>query len=258
MAEAESGKIPLLPDRVEEILSTISFVVVDGVMARLEDTNGSYSRSTEAIRVSSALANNPSQLKNTITHELLHALSGRAIAMVEYKLNKKEVVEFQDQKIGLVFRTNGQEDSGVSRAISNGDRLSWLNEAVTELQTQNILQTKTNSYKYNIELYKALLSCLPEGTDRLFINAYYEDFDLDQQKAGRTPAPAWHELLSVINTELGVGFLTRLDKYIQAESGLYAESQNKGIKKALQGFAEYGKDFVNVINEWAENESKKK
>lgn len=258
VAEAESGKIPLMPDRVEEIISTISFFVVDGINAKLEDTSGRYSRSRESIEVSSALVNDPIQLKSTITHELLHALSGRAVVKTSNLEHKKTGVKFRDQKIGLSFFKGDQKNDSVLKAMSTGDRFGWLNEAITESMTHSLLKTKTENYKQNIELYKALLSFLPEGTDRLFIKAYFEDFNPDEQKGGHTPVPAWHELVSVINTELGVGFLTRLDKYIQAESGLYATRQTKGIKKALQGFSEQGKDFVNVINEWAENESKKK
>ncbi len=94
-------------------------------------------------------------------------------------------------------------------------RFHWLNEAVTETVTLNLLSRENSaSYVPERELLDLLLKKggkkLPQ---QLFIDAYFESYD--PEKPVDEHIPAWKKLYAEINEAYRPGFLLQLDKYIK-------------------------------------------
>jgi len=252
---AESGRIPLAPHRIAEIFSLLTFDVVDGLLSGLNDQNGSYVREGELISVSSHLAADPKGLRQTITHEILHALSGRAVVKEVSPSEWGDMAVYRDQKVGLSYdKRNPSGKSVLDELRSEGNRFTWLNEAVTTKLTGTYLKEEpANGYGNHVKLYTKILEYLPPEANKLFVNSYFEDYNQENIQTGGSPVPAWRDLTAMLNAELGVGFLTRLDRYIEHIDNSVPGKKGTGVKAVLKGFTEQGRDFVEVIHKWAED-----
>ena len=100
---------------------------------------------------------NEGDVEGVIMHELMHALSGSTIHVRRNEQEKAK--EYEVSQVGL--RTNPNETT-------------WLNEAVTELETMRILGREYGAYPAERQLFKALqLGGKYLVPDRVFLDAYF-------------------------------------------------------------------------------------
>ncbi|MDE1975196.1 MAG: hypothetical protein KGI49_01655, partial [Patescibacteria group bacterium] len=138
-------------------------------------------------------------LFHTYAHELLHAISGQDI--MGHTDEEDSSLEYHDiQRLGL--------------SIIN--RFGWLNEAITEETTCEILQTEQGIYSEERDLVQLIIENSHGHIPfELLQNAYFEHHRKDSEL---TYLP---KLIQAFNKAYGVGFLVKLDNVIR-EHGIEA------------------------------------
>jgi hypothetical protein len=135
-------------------------------------------------------------------HEMLHAVSGRSIRRISLDQMNQPAL-FQSMRIGVTF----------------SNAFDWLNEAITESLTQDILIGKRDLHKGSYEtarkIYHNLLSRIPE---ELFLNAFFEN----SQDGSDDSRPHWDALIAFVEKEFGRDILTELDDHIEREGNIEA------------------------------------
>lgn len=131
-------------------------------------------------------------------HELWHVLSGRQIMQSRNQMKAS--------RIGLLNRENS--------------RYSWLNEAITETLTGDLIgkgrHWEHGFYRSERNIYKRLLQKIPE---ELFLLAYFENSEPNQ------PDVHQQQLFSEIDRVYGTGFLGKLDDMVIANDPLKVSQQ---------------------------------
>ena len=260
----KDGTLPLDEKVIDERLRTLSFMVLDNFIATLQDRGGDYTASSNSIRLS------VESLRfgyAVFVHEMLHALSGQTDEVEKLPETAREFLEeddgdFRVPRVGLRFfqRKNDGENEVYSPV-----RLRWLNEAVTEKLTVDVVthseaglqeakeqQKRIRSafsiitkmvlsdedidiFVYPLErllLEKLVNLGLPE---EIVLQAYFENYR--DQAQGHT-TPKLQALFQETNRLFGKGFLVKLDMFIR----------KNGIKKTLEECGNRGNDFPNFIH----------
>ena len=212
----DRGEIPITKKKVEMVLDRLHMTLADTMVMRLNDTYGSYDKDTLSIYLDANL--DDSELEETFHHEILHALSGMTILSSDEWTN-------ESLRVGLAYR-----DDSLFR---------WLNEAVTE--TLNIKVFGHEDGDFYKESRK-LLDLLSKDIDfKLFVDAYFEEYDPDAPKEERLAA--WKKLKAAIDAKFGSSpnFLVKLNNFIEnysdVESG--AASASKKYTELGGGFSEF-------------------
>ena len=173
---AAAGRLPVSPERVASRIAGIRRIdIVDPVRATAagEHEDG---RSRILLTAEGDLK----RLEKVYTHEMNHLLSGRTI--INY--GRVEEGYIFAQRVGLSFRRRSISPEGELKR--NGQALAWLNEAVTEEITMELLGIQEGGYPDERsslqELYRKGLS------RRLLYEAYFEDYDVHAPEGQRVPA----------------------------------------------------------------------
>ena len=129
-------------------------------------------------------------------HELLHAVSSQVF-----------IEKYNDGYKRRLWRYN---TSGLQKGPEMSPVGIWLNEAVTEVLTEQLMEVKSTAYKIEREalLKVQQLSGIPLKT---FLEAYFEEPSLAEQSGQRMPK--WHILQERLNNAFGPRFLQRLDRF---------------------------------------------
>lgn len=148
----------------------------------------------------SILADAPEEMKSqderrfqTYTHEMLHALSSRSV-LGDVQEDDGALESVRVQRLGL----------------SMEGRFRWLNEAMTERMTLELLGESDGSYPKERSLLSVLLeqglsyACLRE--------AYFERHEPPTSGLG---LKHWREMMNSFNQTFKQGFLVKLDNYVR-------------------------------------------
>jgi hypothetical protein len=116
----EEQGLPITLSEVQNRLSNLRIRTSDPLLVELQGENGTFDALTQEIMI--CAVDDPTELRETVYHELLHAISGLTMSI---EPNESEA----------------NYDSDVIHALRAGlggpdNRLHWLNEAITEQLTQ--------------------------------------------------------------------------------------------------------------------------
>ena len=221
----------VLPSSVEKGLDRLHHTKIymgDPLYTEFKEKYGFFSPQEEEISL--AYLKHAGARKHVLFHELLHMLSGRTLLA---KHNIKVDMPWDDYRI--------ESQRAGLRLLS---RFRWLNESVTEILTKKLMGEDdkdeldiTNSIIYlartsvgeiiesygkEINLFDTLRTAGKHKiSSRLFIDAYFENFDSSQPEGQRVPA--WKRLIHAISDSYSPNFLIQLDKYIKSHGILEAE-----------------------------------
>lgn len=257
------GIIPVSMLEIESAVNDLKCGLIDSTIAALEEIGGLYDSEVNSISISSvhvSLFESASRVKDQLpskklknimeslwgseynkfiskheneldeqiiesrnninhvfVHEVLHYLSGKTI--VAEKIDPYDIYDYEVKQVGL-------KHVGAAK-----ERLRWLNEAVTEFLTRELINTSssfTDSYNKEIELFNLLCTSgrseIPKST---FIQAYFENYDSSKPEEERLVA--WKTLLLSLKDNYSKDFIVRLDNVTRKE-GL-----DKGIEM-IKGF----------------------
>ncbi len=222
-------EIPVTLEYLEQKVNNLNVKMGDIITKQLiMGAEASYWQNQNVIFVDMTTVDNEDELIDTLVHEFTHMISGQTPHQVIDKKSKERSV--RSPKIGLAFditkKVNKQE--GLTDEESGSSfRFGWLNEAMTQLETEATMVNKktTKFYQDEITLLKLLESSGHEPIPRqLFINAYYENFDPSKNP----PNPAWKELIAKITEAYDPTFLLRLDKF----------ARKNGVDEAIKNMRE--------------------
>jgi len=211
----KSSELGIDEDTLERRLAATKVVIADALRADLTaDAGGQYRVADDVASISQQ---DFKRLGEEIyTHEIMHALSGKTLYA-----EKSIVDEYSDEK-NKYYYTNKYGRLGL---MINGkhERFRWLNEAVTETLTRELIDTAPDRPQYSQVVYKSereLLELLMirgkyQIDLKLFTDAYFENYDPTLPREKRIPA--WKTLYKTISEAYSPGFLTELDKYIKAK-----------------------------------------
>lgn len=184
-------------DAIDDRLGKLKFDLSDGLNLGKRNVAGRYVPHVHRI-VLTRLAEYTRWA--IFVHEVMHGLSGHAGLLME-ELDGDGYADYVSLKVGLGVGYDGRSEF-----------LHWLNEAVTEQITQDLLNGRellsgncdNGSY---ITERKKLNDLIVKGVPKnLIIRAYFEDYDAASRGH---KMPAMRELMRVSNELLGKGGLFR-------------------------------------------------
>jgi len=203
------GAFPLSPEIVEQRLSRIQVMFVDGVI--LEDSIANQNYDLGLIRLN--VDREDDNLEHILFHELLHAIAG-VTAITEIPAppddapKGTEPISPDKYSHATPFSRHGL---GITPnpIMGRQRRLSWLDEAVIEVQALELSNLQDSiAYPDERRLFATLEARVPRT---LFTNAQFEDFEPGQG------SPAWTELTAHLNEAFEPNILTILDHIIEEE-----------------------------------------
>lgn len=210
----KDGRLPVEASATEQRLAEIQVEFVDEITANLEKFGGQFSfryGRVPTISLSAGLAEK--SLPKVLTHEYLHALSGRStLEVLMPQADDDSGRDFVEQRAGLHF---ADDQRG---GLMNKGSFGWLNEGMTEELTKRVLgelyPEHSQSYQKERELLRELLCVI----DRKNLErAYFENFT----PGAGDPIPYWRRFVREVNETYGLTagprFLQRLDELIQDE-----------------------------------------
>lgn len=229
-------KLPVSPELVGERMRkfALTFKKLSGEFSH---AGGLYYSSSHSAQVRSEFLSQGGGhvLKEVVTHESYHAISGQA-----FSIDETGTKGATSQRVGVDQR----------------NRFAWLNEALTQdltiKHTEYLRETgslerasaqriaNSASYKDEIKLLNLIVEKLSkrEGVDiedskRQFYAAYFEGIE---SADGDKRMLAWRELSRRIRLHFGDGFLVHLDEIIGPMSfkdGSFTPEYKKGISSAI-------------------------
>jgi hypothetical protein len=177
-----------------------------------KDADGTFDDRNSIVRVN--LVKHPISQEKIYTHEMLHAISGRALLFHPATLTFPGSIV--NQCTGL--RLGHTEKGGLPKAKSL-TRFHWLNEAVTEDLAQEMMDGAGQGYYHNErDLLETLRTSGKFDIDpEVFRRAYFENFE-PGSKAGER-LKHWKELQSQLRQAYGEPILIKIDDIVR-ESGV--------------------------------------
>ena len=214
-------------------VDTLAVHVADGLSATLENMGGSYNESRNTVLIAAQYVTEEAQgkLKKILYHEYLHVLSGRLVYEKELELKHDseeaiagevfdESVDYEGGRVGLRFNLPLPfDDIKGMGSIEDRDRFKWLNEAVTERLTVQMIEKRDATvqlpaYQTEMKILDHLCSQGKEPIDfQMFVQAYFEDYKPSTGHA--VTIPAWRALRVAINKSFSSTFLVKLDNRIR-------------------------------------------
>jgi hypothetical protein len=207
-------------ERCETILRDTPTVLVDGLAPDIESIGGYYDFVRGYVGFSETVARLPNvDVAQVLAHEYLHAFSGRTKVRA-MPTNKPEEAGTFTIRFGLQFEG------------THGNIFTWLNEAVTEYITDEVIPP-AEGIETNYQEYRSILDFLLHGGTEpisfdLFKRAYFEDYDPD---ARPNAISAWKELQAAIDHAHGPGYLVKVDKLIKEKGATAALEELRAEKK---------------------------
>ncbi len=202
----KENKLPITQELLEERMDDTRIYLADA-MSIGDCTNGDYSVKEGVVRV--AYRDDEEAQEKTVFHEMVHALSGRTVRLRSGDLDH--------QRNGLVFWVYN------SKGNKSGKQFRWLNEAVTEEITIELLGIEPEDAAYPRER-RYLQELYNQGVSKeLVYGAYFENYDPDSQEK----VPKWKELVRLIkdtHPEIpddrgGVEYIKKVEEEIKRRKG---------------------------------------
>lgn len=161
-----------------------------------------------SVNCASYFGGNRQQRESIYTHEMMHLLSGRSMLAIEVSqssLSPDVTMDIGDENSDMILHQR--------IGLGIGNQFIWLNEAMTEVLTMELLQNESRIYSKEREVLQLLRtsgkSAIP---DYLFKNAYFENYDPSKPQGQRVLK--WQALYRAINEAYKPGFLIKLDQYV--------------------------------------------
>jgi len=216
-----------LRETARQRLETISYDVIDGLIAIPEDKWGEYDVQRRTIRIAEQIPD--AVFVHVIGHEVLHGVSGQTVIQRTTSLPQDDDSMFiEDHTVDYYALRTG---------VRAGKHFRWLNEAITETLACEVDATSPMPVLYLP--HKKLLQLLTRHVPfEQFVKAYFEDYDTGVQSHERIPH--WKALYKAINTAYRPGFLSELDVFIK-------ENGNEGVKKAVE-FLKMENSRMDIMN----------
>ncbi len=224
-AAIDSGKIVIDHDALEARMASVKVVLIDPIVLNAEKNGreGLYKVETNTILI--PVNYGFSDQEHVFTHEMMHAISGRTPLLIR----STEKGPGDDEEGGRVLLQDIQGDEemdGLSSFldVDEGDRIveqrvglrilyrfAWLNEALTETLTMELLG-REDGFGCSYPLERKLLKLLIEKSGgRLSLDdfraAYFENYSPDTKEK----VPAWKRLQSLFAEAFGPRILVALD-----------------------------------------------
>lgn len=211
----EQGSLPLNPDLFVSRLDTLRVSFLDPLTAILSERWGDYDAYEHTARIS--LSCPETKRQRVFAHEVMHAMSGA----VQFQETIESINAYEDEgpiirpgKVGLSFedQVKSAPEQSYIEGLRTSPKLSWLNEALTEISA-GMATGQAKSYPKERELLSKLIehSGVPLQT---FLEAYFENYDPNREGHKLPKTKALFEALDA--SVFGKGFLMRLDRYITA------------------------------------------
>ncbi len=253
---SEHGTLPVSKEQIEERLNGLQFKAVDELTAVLNEMWGDFQSEQHLIRLSTDIP--PESRWVVFVHEVMHAVSGQMENKVtaiyeeedEMFADDPTMIRYEVTKVGTHFNNPTKNFESPDR-----DRLQlyWLNEAITEQITGEMVETGATSYEDERELLGLFIAAgIPKD---VFYSAYFESYT-DKQVRGEHKLPHTKSLFTTTNKLLGKGFLTNLDQFI----AMYNKS-TPGIKKlepgvqiAVERWKELGSAFPAYLQDFLQED----
>lgn len=201
----EQHGISLDKDTIEKRLESVKIMMVDGMSGLISThTRGANYPSLRIVYINSMLRDE--DVRHTLYHELMHEVSGSTFEDIGAD---KQVSRLAVRKFGL-YRFD-QDNRMYGR-----EKYRWLNEAVTESLTYELLQPDEPTYTTEVLLFGELLK--KSISPNILYDAYFENGKGTINEQGKSK---WQQFIDTIDFEYTPGFLDRLDEYV-SERGLGA------------------------------------
>lgn len=210
-----SGAIPLTPEELEKRLSTAQYSLVDPLSHPPSDAFGTYNMEQDKVEIASPFVDDQTLLELATTHELFHVISGRTWTKKGGNRQTVSGLPALPQRVGLQLNRDKKSDSGSTYAT----RFLWLNEGVTQILTESLLNKSAPliypDEKVIVEgLLKPGSSTIPFST---LLHPYFEDYDPDNTSGDNLQG--WHYMSKIFDAAYGSnGSLTSLDRFIATKT----------------------------------------
>lgn len=219
--QVRQGKLPIDEKTLRRRATGVGINAYDFLNGVLKEAGGEYfaegGQFGEPLIYITEQASQDKQYK-ILCHEMFHALSGRTIIgrpniYISFEDQPEEThvgSHYHNQRIGLELQ--GRFDGPTS--------FHWLNEAVTEATTMELLGNKSGTYYIERLVLEVIEDIMKAGgvddPRKLFLDAYFEDYE-----PGETSRiPAWKKLNKAINQAFSVrggSWLTIFNKIVEEE-----------------------------------------
>jgi len=212
-------RLKIQKSRINKILNSIDLGYVDPLLGTLEKIDGSYRPDINRISLSPFEYNNDKK-EIIFTHEALHAISGKT-AIIKQITSTFGDFDDSDNTITsseLIIQKNGLN---FFYSKDNKNIFGFLDEGITQLLTEEILDKKTGYYQGEMNLVKKIVE-KSNGKIELvdFYRAYFEDYEPNAKNI----ILHWKSLQQKIKECYGDNFLNKLNRQVN----------NLGIEKTLK------------------------
>jgi hypothetical protein len=205
----QKKQLPITKELIETRLSETTIRLQDALRAHLKELWGEYIPHTGNIYIAENVPDN--YIKETLTHEVFHALSGRTAFLERYMDEENE----NEPAFDGTFDSVAHQRTGAGfyeDPFGSIERLGWLDEAITERLTMQLTKASTGSYPQERLLLDLLLSRGKHPVDpHFFVDAYFENYEPSNPEK----VPAWKTMVFVITKSYRPGFLVEIDKIVQ-------------------------------------------
>ena len=238
-----NGDLPISQDELEKRMKNLTFGLVDPLISTLQGASGAAYHSLGQTHIDISTLLYGEEIKSTVFHELLHAISGKSNNHGEDSGSDKVV-----DKIGLSF--SPQKGEGIVYNDFLLNRFSWLNEAMTENLTMEFdvqkngedIPSEKRSYLFERKLLAKLIK---NGiSDETLRQAYFEQYKLTEP--GEHRQPNMQKMFKEVGDKFYKGFFVDLDDYIS----FITQGGDDGVQVAFEEWERIGDEFTDVLREW--------
>lgn len=199
-----NGTLPISYEELRERLANVEvrFMDVYSASSSKKSKLADYTLKKHVVRMNISDLKDQESFSATLSHELLHAVSGRSFVYRPDKTDE-DLGSIKDQKLGLRFH-------------GKHSRFTWMNEAITEDLNVEIRGGKDEAerrvYFHERGIVKLLRTAgenkIPE---QILTDAYFENVNFDPKER----MAKWKTLRAAINESFYPRFLVDLDKHIE-------------------------------------------
>jgi hypothetical protein len=272
---------------LEERLENLNFHIIDEITTKIHNRAGEFLEDRHAVRISTNEVT--SKEFQSFFHKIFHNLSGgdpndsRFAIFVHEAFHsisgQSEINDTESSETGTETKTDtsnetidnkkaNEEKYRITRSglhiakmtkkynqnSSDKPTFVWLNEALTEQATRDIIDEKGGgAYQSERELLALMIN---NGIPRdLLYKAYFENYTVQEKGEHRTPE--LKKLFEFTNQKFGKKFLANLDRFISLNHKK-DEKKTAGSAQAIEMWKKEGDNFPQYLENWVKERRKEK
>jgi len=224
---------------LDERIENLDIRIMDESMVELSEHFGEYDDSTHTVWISNTIRHE--DILPTLTHEILHALSGKSETKVQY-FDEETTIDYEQKRSGFSMETSKNEEGF----------LDWFNEAITESLTHSIIgwsvYPQAEAYVLEQNLLDELIETWGLPKDKMHA-AYFENYQIKER--GQHRQQKMKDFFQSCNKEMGKGFLVGLQKIIDYYTKVF-KNRDQALEKTLSLMKEQKEKFKKAIKEGPE------